>query len=140
MAGLNTSIDLPLGEAAPRVARAALRAVLIGWGFADPGWLERAGLVVTELVSNAVRHGGGCLELLVAEHGGRVTVSAADGSGVLPRRSESDGGRGLILIEAMAEAWGVEDYQGGKRVWVRLMDGLRQEPGSVTPGPQPGQL
>jgi len=89
MAELTTSIDLPLGETAPRVACLALRAVLIGWGSADADWLNNAELVVSELVSNAVLHGGGCLELVAAEHDGQVVVSAADGSAVVPRLGSS---------------------------------------------------
>jgi hypothetical protein len=36
-------------------------ATLTAWGFTDTAWLAQAVLVVSELVANAVRHGGGCL-------------------------------------------------------------------------------
>ncbi len=122
MSGLTAHIDMPLGMQAPRSARTAVSAVLNAWGYRDEGWLELAAVVVSELVTNAVRHGGGCLELDLESHDGRVVVAVADGSAVVPRRRAPDdaGGRGLALIEGMSSRWGVHDHQGGKRVWVEL--------------------
>jgi len=122
MSELSARFDVPLGLYAPRMARRAVGAVLTGWGFTDQGWLDDAAIVVSELVTNAVNHGGGGVELGVQAHGDRVTISAADGSSVLPRRREPDdaGGRGLALIEALSVRWGVEDHHGGKRVWIEL--------------------
>lgn len=122
MATLTASIDLPLDEWAPRLARQALRPILISWGFTDRGWLDSAELVVSELVTDAVRHGGGCLELHADCHNQQVTLTAADGSAVIPERRDpsNHGGRGIMIIEMLAERWGVETSQDGKRVWVRL--------------------
>jgi anti-sigma regulatory factor (Ser/Thr protein kinase) len=122
MSELTAHLDVPLGPHAPGTARRAVTAVLAGWGFHDDCWLDSAAVVVSELVTNAVRHGGGCVELRVECHERRVTLSVADGSSVVPRRRDPDdqGGRGLALIEAMAAGWGVQDHQGGKRVWVEL--------------------
>jgi anti-sigma regulatory factor (Ser/Thr protein kinase) len=122
MSELSARFDMPLGAQAPRMARRAVAAVLTGWGFTDVEWLDEVGVVVSELVTNAVHHGGGCVELGVQAHGDRVIVSAADGSSVVPRRRSPDdaGGRGLALIEAFAAGWGVEDHEGGKRVWIQL--------------------
>jgi anti-sigma regulatory factor (Ser/Thr protein kinase) len=119
---LTASFDLPLGLDAPSAARHAVGAVLYGWGFQDRQWLLGAQLVVSELVANAVLHGGGCLELTVAAHDATVAVAVADGSSVVPRRRDADenGGRGLVLIEAFSDGWGVHDHEGGKRVWVQL--------------------
>jgi anti-sigma regulatory factor (Ser/Thr protein kinase) len=79
-------------------------------------------VVVSELVTNAVLHGGGCVELNLAAHDERVVIAVADGSAVVPRRRDPDqaGGRGLRLIEALAVGWGVHDHEGGKRVWVEM--------------------
>jgi anti-sigma regulatory factor (Ser/Thr protein kinase) len=122
MSELTAHIDLPLGVQAPRSARTAVCAVLAGWGYRDGHWLENAAVVVSELVTNAVRHGGGCLELDIESHDGRVIIAVADGSSVVPRRRDPDdaGGRGLALIEGMSAGWGVHDHEGGKRVWVEL--------------------
>ena len=122
MSELTAHIDMPLGVHAPRSARAAVSAVLSGWGYRDDGWLELAAVVVSELVTNAVRHGGGCIGLDIEAHAGRVIIAVADGSSVVPRRRDPDqaGGRGLALIEGMSARWGVHDHEGGKRVWVQL--------------------
>lgn len=122
VATLTASIDLPLDAWAPRLARKALRPILTGWGFTDPGWLDSAEIVVSELVTNALRHGGGCLELLAECHDQRVTLTAADGSAILPERRDpsNDGGRGIMIIEMIAEQWGVNTHHEGKRVWVHL--------------------
>ncbi|MEV0268011.1 MAG: ATP-binding protein [Hamadaea sp.] len=122
MSELTARFDLPLGVRAPGAARTLVRDMLVAWDLPDTGWLDDAELLVSELVSNAVRHGGGCIELSVQSHEQGVTIKAADGSSVVPRRRDpgDDGGFGLQIIEAISEGWGVEEFQGGKRVWVRL--------------------
>lgn len=123
MAELTAQIDLPLfDDSAAGAARRAIRPILESWSCTDEDWLYDAGVIVSELVTNAIRHGGGGLELVVTMHERSVTVSVADGSAVVPavREGDGDGGRGLVIIEALAEAWGVENHHGGKRVWVRL--------------------
>ena len=86
-------------------------------------------LLVCELVNNAVRHGGAgedeVIELeLAALEGGRVRVQGSDpGTGFehTPRDQplDEEGGWGLVLIESMAERWGVE-HEGRTRVWFEL--------------------
>ncbi|MEU8243140.1 ATP-binding protein [Actinoplanes missouriensis] len=122
MSVLTAHLDVPLDHSAPGAARRAVTAVLSGWGFHDPDWLDEASVVVSELVTNAVRHGGGCVELQVEAHESTVVVSVADGSSVVPRRRDPDGvgGRGIALIEALSAGWSVENYRDGKRVRVEL--------------------
>src|SRR2546421_591251 len=100
---LTARFDLPVGVEAPAAARHAITSMLRGWGLVDENWLNGVQVVVSELVTNAVVHGGGCLSLDLSAHEGVVTVGAADGTSVLPRRRESDdtGGRGLRLIELL---------------------------------------
>jgi anti-sigma regulatory factor (Ser/Thr protein kinase) len=119
---LSARFDMPLSVEAPCMARRVVGAVLAGWGFGDQDWLDGACVVVSELVTNAVRHGTGSLELGVQAHADRVIVSVADGSSVVPRHRSPDdaGGRGLAVIEALSVRWAVEDHEGGKRVWVEL--------------------
>jgi anti-sigma regulatory factor (Ser/Thr protein kinase) len=107
---------------APAAARRSVASMLREWGFDDEGWVQHAMIVVSELVTNAVVHGGGCLALEVQADEGHVTVAAVDGSAVLPQSRVADdgGGRGIRLIEALAAAWGVQDHQDGKRVWAML--------------------
>ncbi|WP_229075558.1 ATP-binding protein [Actinoplanes sp. DH11] len=122
MSVLTAHLDVPLDRGAPGSARRAVSAVLGGWGFRDPDWLDGVSVVVSELVTNAVRHGGGCVALAVEAHDTKVIVSVADGSSVVPRRRDPDGvgGRGIALIEALAVGWTVENHEGGKRVLVEL--------------------
>ncbi|GAA1606861.1 ATP-binding protein [Actinoplanes couchii] len=122
MSELTAHLDVPLDRGAPSSSRHAAIAVLTGWGFRDDDWLDAAAVVVSELVTNAVRHGGGCISLQMEAHDGRVVVSVADGSAVVPRRRDPDGigGRGIALIEALSVGWTVQNHQGGKRVRVEL--------------------
>ncbi|MFG2053135.1 ATP-binding protein [Micromonospora sp. NPDC048930] len=122
MSELTAHLDVPLGVHAPGAARRAITAVLEGWGFRDQDWLDAAAVIASELVSNAVRHGGGCIEFTARCHERRVVLSVADGSSVVPRRRDPDsaGGRGIAVIEALSDRWGVHDHEGGKRVWVEL--------------------
>ncbi|WP_051809045.1 ATP-binding protein [Actinoplanes subtropicus] len=132
MSELTARLDLPLGASAPGTARRVVVAVLDGWGFSDETWLDCAALIVSEVVTNAVRHGGGCLAFAIESTGGRVVISASDASSLVPRRRDPDpaGGRGIALIEAFGARWGVDDQDGGKRVWVELPPCPRPGPGA----------
>ncbi|WP_266582201.1 ATP-binding protein [Streptomyces sp. NBC_00365] len=111
-------------------SRAALHAVLGGWGVSQDV-LESAELVLSELVTNALRVRvpsdrqvgariarsleDGLLRLEVSDAGsGRPEVQAPG--------DEETGGRGLLLVEALAHRWGVEERTGGigKTVWAEL--------------------
>jgi anti-sigma regulatory factor (Ser/Thr protein kinase) len=122
MGHLTAQFDLPLAKDAPAASRRATTTILHGWGYQDQEWLAAVAVVVSELVTNAVRHGGGCVAYAFEAYDGQVHISVADGSSVIPRRRKPDGsgGYGLGLIEALADDWGVHDHQGGKLVWVRL--------------------
>ncbi|MFG3290926.1 ATP-binding protein [Streptomyces sp. NPDC048179] len=108
-------------------SRAALHAVLGGWG-AGQDVLEAAELVLSELVTNALRvpvpsgrQVG--VRILRAPADGLLRLEVSDaGSGTPEVRMPGDeetGGRGLLLVEATAHRWGVEEREGGigKTVW-----------------------
>ncbi|NHC15024.1 ATP-binding protein [Motilibacter deserti] len=124
MSTLNLSLDLPLRHDASALARRCLVDTLRAWGFADEDWLHDAALLVTELVSNAVRHGGSEVTLDVQANGGHVVVAVVDGSDVLPVAGsgdeQSEGGRGIRIVESLTQSWGIEQRHGGKRVWAVL--------------------
>lgn len=117
------SLDLPLSAASSRLAREFV--VSVTEAPEDP----RTAVVVTELVSNAVIHGRSCPHLTVGFDGAAVVVQVADdgpGRPVLqPLDSVETSGRGLALVDQMAESWGVAARpQGtGKVVWARVILG-----------------
>lgn len=84
-------------------------------------------LLVSELVTNAVRHVTGSaqpVELAVRIGGGAIRVEVRDGGNGFkpspkPEPRGADGGFGLFLVERMASRWGV-DTQDGTRVWFEL--------------------
>lgn len=83
-----------------------------------------AAVLVSELVTNAVLHGGTPLEVVVEVDGDRVRVEVHDGSPRLPVRRDystlSGTGRGLLLVDSMSSSWGVERTADGKAVWFEL--------------------
>ena len=89
----------------------------------DPDIVDRAELVVSELVTNAVRHGPGeliSLRLLAGPDGsvGGEVLDQGDGD-VIIREHVSDllqeGGRGLLLVNHLTDSWGV--HPGSTQVW-----------------------
>ena len=114
------------GSRAPERARSWIESAA-SW---LPSELESTLLLLTcELVNNAVRHGGAgeaeIIELeLSAMDGGRVRVQVSDpgvGFDHTPRDQplDEEGGWGLVLIESMAESWGVEREE-RTSVWFEL--------------------
>ena len=124
MSSYFASVDLPPDLASVPCARHLVLDLLRTWR--APHDHDDAGLLVTELVANVVDHVGGeasfILEVTLADRWLRIAV--ADGSAIRPVVQEHSGdrprGRGLRLVQAVAERWGVEDHHGGKRVWFEL--------------------
>lgn len=86
--------------------------------------LDVAGLLVTELVSNAVLHAKTDMLLVVEIVPGRVVLRLQDGSPEDPARQPIDAdaptGRGLAIVEELATAWGVDHDRGSKVVWANI--------------------
>jgi anti-sigma regulatory factor (Ser/Thr protein kinase) len=83
-----------------------------------------ARLIASELATNAVLHAGTPFTVTVEYAGVDVTIRVRDGSSQAPVvRSPvrlADGGRGLVLVDALSDSWGVsEETDGGKSVWAR---------------------
>ncbi|WP_158618992.1 ATP-binding protein [Micromonospora sp. M71_S20] len=82
-------------------------------------------LLTSELIANAVRHGPPPLCLQVDVDQGRVRVAVSDSNPALPVLTRPDyeavGGRGLWLIDTMAEAWGCTPQPPGKVVWCEVL-------------------
>jgi anti-sigma regulatory factor (Ser/Thr protein kinase) len=119
-------VDLPASARAPALARHRLAEVLVGaaatWGCAEDR--DTAVLLVSELVTNVVRHTGSAPRLTVTTAGGvlRCAVRDADPAHPVTRAPsfENESGRGMLLVAALASAWGVDDDSSGKLVWFEL--------------------
>jgi anti-sigma regulatory factor (Ser/Thr protein kinase) len=123
MTQLEVELDLPCGVNATAAARAAVCEALLGWGFRDAELVQLSQLVVTELVTNAVRHARGTPRLLISADRHTVMLAVDDPSPAPPQRTAptDGGGRGLFIVETVAAAWGYYEHPGdGKRVWARL--------------------
>jgi anti-sigma regulatory factor (Ser/Thr protein kinase) len=119
-------LDLGPEESDVRLARQFLAAHCERWGCRD--LLEDGRLVVSELVTNAVIHAGRRCELAIAFRGGWLRVEVRDrgpgGPEVQAAHERSEHGRGLVLVSAVTEAWGVEPLaDGGKVVWAEMRAG-----------------
>jgi len=108
-------------EAARRLVRTALAA----WGQED--LIDDAALVITELVSNSVNHARlESIRVVItrpSEEFIRLGVSDRTRSVPLLRtdsNGESTKGRGLLIVDALAERWGTDLYRWGKQVWAEM--------------------
>jgi anti-sigma regulatory factor (Ser/Thr protein kinase) len=122
---LHGTLDLTLPAEANSVAEARRRVCeAIGPEF-DGGAVETLRLLVSEVVTNAVRHGGSTRPVeLHATWNAEVRVEVCDrGEGFTPtpRNGALDdpGGFGLFLVGRLADRWGVET-EGGTTVWFVL--------------------
>jgi anti-sigma regulatory factor (Ser/Thr protein kinase) len=111
----------------PRPASACVARELVTWQLHDwdiDRFADDAAVIVTELVANAVRHAGTDVELRMNHIEGGVRLEVWDGSSLplQPRVAEAvdEGGRGLLLVDALSTRHGVVDERGGKRIWVEL--------------------
>ncbi|MET9145083.1 ATP-binding protein [Streptomyces sp. NPDC004042] len=128
---MNVELQLPLTRKAfyrrdrrsVRLARQFAQAVLAEW--AAPVRADDVQLCVSELATNALLHGvppgRGFLLLLALHPGGALRVEVHDsgtGDVCVPETSaESERGRGLMLVAALADKWGVDARSPGKTVW-----------------------
>ncbi|SDK52801.1 ATP-binding SpoIIE family protein phosphatase [Streptomyces indicus] len=127
-------IQLSVAQAEPeRIAecRQQLRALLHDW--ADPEQVDSAVLLVSEMVTNVLVHTDGDA-LLTAEARGeigerRLRVDVSDASDDLPHKRRpgelASSGRGLVLMELLADAWGVDPQGQGKSIWFELYETVK---------------
>lgn len=92
----------------------------------DSETVHYAAVVVSELVTNAVIHANTTVTVgLTLLPGGGARIEVGDASSWPPTRREATpdepGGRGLILVEALADQWGVSSTADGKTVWAEVM-------------------
>ena len=115
--------DLDPVPASVGQARSLVRESLAGF---DGDARDVALLLTSELVTNAILHARTQVQLGVLVDGGRALVCVADrlpeSPALSPRAHSHDrpGGRGLALVEDLADTWGTTTYTGGKTVWFVL--------------------
>ncbi|MFJ2088160.1 ATP-binding protein [Streptomyces sp. NPDC087901] len=135
--------DFAMGEHSARHLRRILRLYLKGWGLTAVA--DAAELALTELIANVVRHvpGRRCQTFIFRLPGGEgVRVEVADDCPQLPVVGEGDvfdeGGRGLVLVDAVTDKWGVEVRRdgGGKAVWFECL-AAAPVTRSALPAPRP---
>jgi anti-sigma regulatory factor (Ser/Thr protein kinase) len=117
------SIDLPNEPDSVARSRRFVESWCRAWGEREV--VDPAVLVASELVTNAITHGGGIYELRLRLTRGSLRVEVVDdgeGSPEIRRASDSDeGGRGLQIVSLTSRAWGVDDGDDGTKViWAEL--------------------
>ena len=103
-------------------ARRFVGSTLVGWGSDDVA--DAARLLVSELVTNAVLHARTDVEVVVKLRRKGVRVEVRDGSPATPTVRHYDDeamtGRGIALVDQLANRWGVDTRNSGKTVWFEL--------------------
>ncbi|MEU9480012.1 ATP-binding protein [Streptomyces sp. NPDC048191] len=103
-------------------ARRLVTAQLDDWALDEPA--DTAELLVSELVTNALRHTRGPLRLNLRLRDSRLLCEVEDTEPAGPVRNATDadaeGGRGIELLELLADAWGSSRTATGKTMWFEL--------------------
>jgi anti-anti-sigma regulatory factor len=107
---------------APRAARELVTEACVEWGLPDTA--VAAEIIASELVTNAVRHAGTTMDIRVTLRNHQLRVSVRDRVGTMARlqtpAESDDHGRGLLIVDAVASAWGNVPVADGKVVWATL--------------------
>ncbi|MFE2183114.1 SpoIIE family protein phosphatase [Streptomyces sp. NPDC059455] len=110
--------DLPSDPAVVAQARTSASAQLTAWGLDDLVFTTE--LVVSELVTNAIRYGQPPIRLRLI-YDGTVICEVSDASSTAPhlRRARvfDEGGRGLLLVAQLTQRWGTRHMRTGKTIW-----------------------
>jgi anti-sigma regulatory factor (Ser/Thr protein kinase) len=125
-ASLDADAQMPHRVDSVPAARAFLAKLLSGWELSDLV-IDEASLLTTELMTNAVEHGSGVVDLAIAVHDGVLRVGVHDTATGMPVKRDgitasAEGGRGIWLVQSIAHDWG-SDPSGeapGKTVWFEL--------------------
>ncbi|MED7925897.1 ATP-binding protein [Nonomuraea sp. LP-02] len=117
--GKEASWDLPAIPEAVAAARRLVREALAVWGLSPLA--DDLTVVVSEVVTNAIVHAKSAVTLSLHRQGRSVRGEVADHSPVwptpLPAGPDEEHGRGLAIVAAYSERWGVDPTPDGKIVW-----------------------
>ncbi|MCG0291148.1 ATP-binding protein, partial [Streptomyces sp. PSAA01] len=111
--------DIPADAAAVAEARRNTTGQLLAWGLEET--LFTTELIVSELVTNAIRYGRPPIRLrLIRDRSLICEVSDANSTAPHLRRARvfDEGGRGLMLVAQLATRWGTRQGPDGKTIWV----------------------
>ncbi|MCD0483246.1 SpoIIE family protein phosphatase [Streptacidiphilus sp. ASG 303] len=126
--------EVPAAPAAVSAMRATALRQLTAWGLDDLAFTTE--LVLSELVTNAIRHATGPIRLRLLRDRALV-CEVADGSSTSPRLRRADsgdeGGRGLFLVARLTQRWGTRYTPRGKVIWTEqpLPDGPLPAPAAA---------
>lgn len=116
------TLDLASDPAVVSDARAFASDLLVAWGLEEMAFTTE--LVVSELVTNAIRYGKSPIQLRMILQS-TVTCEVSDASGTAPhlRRAWAfdEGGRGLLLVAQLPERWGTRHNREGKVIWAEQL-------------------
>ncbi|MFE1309136.1 ATP-binding protein [Streptomyces sp. NPDC058755] len=120
------SVTLASEAATVPAARQIVREACSEWGMGSDA-AETGALLISELVTNSVRHSHSHSVRVIAEQprADRLRVAVVDKSRRMPVlgpvRLDAFGGRGLLLVDALADRWGTDLLPWGKRVWAEIV-------------------
>jgi len=117
---------------APRAARAFIAGELASGTLPDGVPVDDVVLIASELVTNAVRAGAAWVDLTLRVTGRRVDLVVTDDACGLPVMATADreavGGRGLRIVDELADTWMVTPREKGKVVTATWLDGAAHPP------------
>ncbi|MFD9935547.1 SpoIIE family protein phosphatase [Streptomyces massasporeus] len=117
-AGQVATWEVPADPPAVAQTRKDVVAQLERWGLSDAVFVTE--LVVSELVTNAIRHAEPPVQLRLI-HDSTLICEVSDGGNTAPHlrraRSYDEGGRGLLLVAQLTERWGTRQSATGKTIW-----------------------
>lgn len=132
LGGVEMGEPLEVLLAADAQAPGAARSIVVGHlgGLVAPSVLDSAQLLISELVTNSVRHSGAAageqlmVRVCLGQSACRLEVADRGRDGVIapkPMDRVNGGGMGLNLVQMLSERWGLERVlAGGTRVWAQL--------------------
>ncbi|MEU6243030.1 ATP-binding protein [Streptomyces sp. NPDC047024] len=128
LAGPPPILILPGSPTSARHARTFVREyVRCHVPYASPEYIDNVVLVTCELVTNSIRYGtepGDSLRVSLDASALRTMIEVQDPVRRRPRArpesSERERGRGLVVLDALCRAWGVEERPFGKAVWAEV--------------------
>ncbi|MEE1799327.1 SpoIIE family protein phosphatase [Streptomyces sp. JV176] len=110
--------EVPCDAAAVAETRKNACLQLTAWGLDEAAFVTE--LVVSELVTNAIRYGAAPIELRLIRDSNLV-IEVSDGSSTTPHlrraRTFDEGGRGLLLVAQLTQGWGTRQTYTGKTIW-----------------------